>query len=256
MLLEFGTGNRLVIPIMQEYNTDKDYFTNLFFIGVGGETVARKSYSAQEREEIRQALLATVLRCIAQNGLIHTSVDSLCREVGISKTFFYTFFPSKEELVLQALCHQQPRLLHYAQSLMEDPALSWRQGVERFLRSCCYGRQENVAVLSIEEEQAIFRCLTPEHYRAFQQRQLWFYSQLLTVFEVPVERVDPRLFGNMALTMMMVCRAMPEGMPFLFPEIAGDMVEFQIRAIVDSMEQARKEQKTPRCIPDEEFREG
>ncbi len=156
--------------------------------------MARKSYSAQEREEIRQALLATVLRCIAQNGLIHTSVDSLCREVGISKTFFYTFFPSKEELVLQALCpskeelvlqalcHQQPRLLHYAQSLMENPALSWRQGVERFLRSCCYGRQENVAVLSIEEEQAIFRCLTPEHYRAFQQRQLWFYSQLLTVF--------------------------------------------------------------------------
>ncbi len=111
-------------------------------------------------------------------------------------------------------------------------------------------------MLSIEEEQAIFRCLTPEHYRAFQQRQLWFYSQLLTVFEVPVERVDPRLFGNMALTMMMVYRAMPEGMPFLFPEIAGDMVEFQIRAIVDSMEQARKEQKTPRCIPDEEFREG
>lgn len=106
MLLEFSTGNSLVIPIIQEYNTDKDCFTNLFFIGMGGETVARKSYSAQEREEIRQALLATVLRCIAQNGLIHTSVDSLCREVGISKTFFYTFFPSKEELVLQALCHQ------------------------------------------------------------------------------------------------------------------------------------------------------
>ena len=117
--------------------------------------------------------------------------------------------------------------------------------MERFLRSCCYGRQENVAVLSIEEEQAIFRCLTPEHYRAFQQRQLWFYSQLLTVFEVPVERVDPRLFGNMALTMMMVYRAMPEGMPFLFPEIAGDMVEFQIRAIVIPWSRPAKNRNAP-----------
>ena len=49
--------------------------------------------------------------------------------------------------MLHALRYQQPRLLDYARQLMEDPALSWRAGVETFLkklllrgrkRSCCF----------------------------------------------------------------------------------------------------------------------
>ena len=76
--------------------------------------MARKAYSEQERERVREALLTTVIQCIVDRGLIHTSIEVLCGEVGISKTFFYTFFPSKEELVLEALRYQQPRLLQYA----------------------------------------------------------------------------------------------------------------------------------------------
>ena len=57
--------------------------------------MARKTYSEQDREQIRIALMSTTLRCIADRGLIHSSIDILCKEVGISKTFFYTFFPPK-----------------------------------------------------------------------------------------------------------------------------------------------------------------
>ena len=109
----------------------------------------RKAYSDQEREQIRENLLTSVIRSIVERGLVHSSVDRLCEEVGISKTFFYSLFPSKEELVLQALRHQQPQLLRRAQALMDDPALTWRQGAERFLRDCCYGTKSSIAVLSI-----------------------------------------------------------------------------------------------------------
>ena len=94
--------------------------------------MSRKAYSEQEREQVREALLTTVIQCIVDRGLIHSSIDVLCRKVGISKTFFYTFFSSKEELVLQALRYQQPKLLQYAQQLMDDPSLSWREGVRTF----------------------------------------------------------------------------------------------------------------------------
>ena len=104
--------------------------------------MARKTYSEQDREQIRIALMSTTLRCIADRGLIHSSIDILCKEVGISKTFFYTFFPSKEELVLEALRYQQPRLLEYARQLMEDPSLGWREGVRTFLESCVYGDEK------------------------------------------------------------------------------------------------------------------
>ena len=125
----------------------------------------RKVYSDEERAQVKEALMVTMIRCIADRGLIHSSIDVLCRKVGISKTFFYSFFSSKEELVLHALRYQQPKLLQYARSLMEDPGLSWRAGVETFLKNCCYGAKSGVAVLSIEEEQQVRHCLSEENFQ-------------------------------------------------------------------------------------------
>ena len=201
--------------------------------------MARKSYSEQEREQIKENLLRETIRCIVERGLIHSSVDLLCQKAGISKTFFYSLFPSKEELVLQALRHQQPRLLRRAQALMDDPALTWRQGAEQFLRDCCYGTRSSIAVLSVEEEQEIFRCLAPENFQVFRRDQLVFFGQVLSLLGIPAGSVDPRLFGNLSLSMMMVYKAIPDTMPFLFPEVAEDMVEFQIKTLVDAMERAK-----------------
>ena len=203
--------------------------------------MARKAYSDEEREQVKKDLMATMIRCIADRGLIHSSIDVLCREVGISKTFFYSFFSSKEELVLHALRYQQPQLLDHARSLMEDPGLSWRAGVEIFLKNCCYGAKSGVAVLSIEEEQQVRRCLSEKNFQAFRQDQVGFYGKLLSIFGLPVESMDPRLFGNLALSMMMVHKAVPDTMPFLFPEVAEDMVDFQIGALVDEMERVKED---------------
>ena len=52
--------------------------------------MARKTYSEHEREQVREALLTTALQCIVDRGLIHSSIEVLCRKVGISKSFFYT----------------------------------------------------------------------------------------------------------------------------------------------------------------------
>ena len=172
--------------------------------------MARKAYSDEERAQVKEALMVTMIRCIADRGLIHSSIDVLCGKVGISKTFFYSFFSSKEELVLHALRYQQPRLLDYARQLMEDPALSWRAGVETFLKNCCYGAESGVAVLSIEEEQQARRCLSEENFQAFRQDQVSFYGKLLSIFGLPVDSIDPRLFGNLALSMMMVHKAIPD----------------------------------------------
>ena len=203
--------------------------------------MARKAYSEEERMQVRDALMATVIQCIVDRGLIHSSIDVLCKSVGISKTFFYTFFPSKEELVLEALRCQQPKLLDYAHQLMDDSSLSWRAGVETFLKNCCYGAKSGVAVLSIEEEQQVYRCLSEENFQAFRRDQVLFYSRLLAIFGLPVDSIDPRLFGNLALAMMMVQKAIPDTMPFLFPEVAEEMVDFQVKALVDEMERIKED---------------
>ena len=204
--------------------------------------MARKAYSEQEREQVRRALLTAVIQCIVDRGLIHSSIDVLCKKVGISKTFFYTFFPSKEELVLEALRYQQPKLLQYARQLMEDPSLSWREGVRTFLETCVYGEKKGIAVLSIEEEQEVYRCLSQKNFQTFREAQTKLFRDLLVIFGIPVDGIEPQLFGNLALSMMMFYKAIPDTMPFLFPEAADDMVKFQINALLDEMQRAKKKQ--------------
>ena len=203
--------------------------------------MARKAYSEEDRVQVRNALMTTMIQCIADRGLIHSSIDVLCRKVEISKTFFYSFFSSKEELVLYALRYQQPKLLDYARSLMEDPGLSWRAGVETFLKNCCYGAESGVAVLSIEEEQQARRCLSEENFQAFRRDQVIFYGKAaLHLWPSQRTALTPGCSAIWPSAMMMVHKAIPDTMPFLFPEVAEDMVDFQVRALVDEMERVKE----------------
>ena len=89
---------------------------------------------------------------------------------------------------MEALRYQQPKLLQYARQLMGDPSLSWREGVEAFLKNCCYGAKSGVAILSIEEEQQVRHCLSEENFQAFRQDQVIFYGKLLSIFGLPAGR--------------------------------------------------------------------
>ncbi len=201
--------------------------------------MARKSYSEKEKQTVRETLLKVMIQCIAEKGLFHTSVDFLCKSAGISKNFFYSLFDSKEALVLEALQYQQLGLLRYAQSLMDDSDRSWRESAKTFLHNCCYGAKHGIAALSLEEEQEICRCLTPESFQTFQQNQINFYGKLLSVLRVSASRMDPRFFGNIALSTIMIHKAIPDSMPFLFAELADETMEFQINALLDEMERAK-----------------
>lgn len=65
--------------------------------------MARKSYSDKEREQVKEALLITVLESIVNQGLVHSSIAILCEKVGISKTFFYACIEKHEMIQAEAL---------------------------------------------------------------------------------------------------------------------------------------------------------
>ena len=197
------------------------------------------AYSEAERARVREALVAAALELMAAQGIRHTTVEQVYRAVGISRTFFYSFFPTKEDLIVETLYLQQPRVLAYAQTLMDDPALSWREGVTRFLRSCCCGERSGIAVLTVEEQQMLFRRLSPDSYRQFREKQMLLFGQLLECFGIRADRERIALFTNISLTAMVVRRAIPDTLPFFVPEAADETMEFQIEAIVNRLEAMR-----------------
>ena len=199
------------------------------------------SYSEEEREKIRDALVDAGLDLMTKQGIQHTTVEQIYKKVGISRTFFYTFFPTKEDLIVETLYLQQPRILAYAQSLMANPELSWREAVFQFLHSCCYGEKNGIAVLTIEEQQLIFRRLSADNCRVFREKQARLFGKILECFGVRADRDRVELFTNLSLTAMIVRRAIPESLPLFVPEAADATVAFQIDAIVDRLERLKEQ---------------
>lgn len=194
------------------------------------------AYSEEDRARIRQSLLTAGLELMAKQGIQHTTVEQIYKAVGISRTFFYTFFPTKEDLIVETLYLQQPRLLVWVEKLMADPALSWREAVKQFLWSCCHGEKNGIAVLTIEEQQMIFRRLSPESYRVFRQKQARLFGGILERFGIRPDPARVALFTNLSLAVMVICRAIPQTLPLLVPEAKDEAAALQIDAIADWLE--------------------
>ena len=204
----------------------------------------RIAYSDEDRKRIRAELVRVGLELMTKQGIQHTTVEQIYKKVGISRTFFYSFFPTKEDLIVETLYLQQPKIIEFAGRLMSDTDLSWREAVKRFLYACCYGEKNGIAVLTVEEQQLIFRRLSKESYAVFREKQMRLFGEILRCFGIKAEREDIEVFTNISLTVMVIRRAVPDTLPLFVTEAMDDTVDFQINAIVDALEKMRDKKST------------
>ena len=207
----------------------------------GGDGMPKVAYSEEDRERIKRELVTVGLELMAKQGIQHTTVEQIYKKVGISRTFFYSFFATKEDLVVETLYLQQPKIIEQVQRLMADPGLSWRNAVKQFLYACCYGEKNGIAVLTIEEQQLIFKRLSKESYQMFRQKQLRLFGEILENFGIKADTATIDLFTNLSLTAMVIRRAIPDTLPFFVPEAAEETMDFQLNAIVDALEKLKTE---------------
>lgn len=196
------------------------------------------AYSEEERKNIRNSLIEISLELMSKQGIQHMTVEQIYKKAGISRTFFYSFFPTKEDLIVETLYLQQPRIIEYVKKLMDDPDLSWRDGVKKFLYACCYGN--GIAVLSIREQKLIFDRLSPESYEEFRRKQIRLFGDILNGFGVTADQSTVKIFTNLSLTVMIIRKAIPDNLPLFFQEAADETLDFQINAIVDFLEKMKK----------------
>lgn len=79
-----------------------------------------RSFSEQEKEHIKENLIDICRQSWTQYGYKKTSIDELCKRVGISKGAFYLFFESKEALFCEVLCLVQGQIYDKASEIIEN----------------------------------------------------------------------------------------------------------------------------------------
>lgn len=78
-----------------------------------------RSFTEREKENIKRSLQEACKQSWTQYGYKKTSVDDLCKQVGISKGAFYLFFESKEALFCEVLCSVQEQICGAALEVIE-----------------------------------------------------------------------------------------------------------------------------------------
>ncbi|MBE5798700.1 MAG: TetR/AcrR family transcriptional regulator [Clostridiales bacterium] len=91
-------------------------------------------FTDEQRQQIRMRLFESAQRHIMHDGVMKTSLDTLTSEAGISKSSFYKFYESKEQLFLEVAGTWEEQILSGSQkALASGEGMSSKERAARFV---------------------------------------------------------------------------------------------------------------------------
>ena len=79
-------------------------------------------FTSEQRDAIRRQLFESACRHALETGVRKTSLDALTADAGISKSSFYKFFDSKEQLFLAVAAEWEKQVLAYGEMALAASA--------------------------------------------------------------------------------------------------------------------------------------
>ncbi len=92
-----------------------------------------KAFSDEERARSREALLAEARQLFITGGLAAISLSRITDAAGISKSAFYSFYPTKEDLILDLLEAEAPGVSKRVMRPLKDQSLAPSTAISEFL---------------------------------------------------------------------------------------------------------------------------
>lgn len=189
--------------------------------------VSRKAYSDEDREAIRKSMLERSAMVFAEKGLRDASLEEVYVPEGISKTFFYSFFPSKVALITEVFRKQSAEILETIRSNV------WEYGAENGMRETLSdilsGRWY---IASFDDQQYLKGMMSEEEFAGFKNDRIVLFAEILNILGVPISRLDPRVFYNMLMSVVWSSHSGQTAIPFLYGEVADVTKNIQIDHLV------------------------
>ncbi len=164
-----------------------------------------KIFALQEREEIRIKMLDAGMALIKEHGMTHASVDKVTKAVGLGKSTFYNFFPSKEMFVYEIIRYQRDRAKQFFMDILGDRDKMSPEEARGFLKRIIFSQDSIYQYLTAEDELKLQAALPPE-YCIDQEAESVVMRGLFGHIEGVRPDIDFKLVANlikiMALAMM------------------------------------------------------
>ena len=131
--------------------------------------MSRKAYSQQERTALKKRLHEIGLDIYLKQGIQNVKLPEILQLAGISKPFFYTFYPSLGDLIIDIIDEQRISIMKLLEKTQADETLDWRGKIEAFLYPLLHHREHRFFILSPEEEVWLYQRLTKQCFDSFQK---------------------------------------------------------------------------------------
>ena len=190
--------------------------------------MSRKSYSQEEREAIRASMLRRASDVFATRGLRDTSLEDIYVPEGISKTFFYTFFPSKLSLISEVFRVQSAEILEAVRSCVWD--YGSLNGMRAVFKEVVDGRWY---IASVDDQAYLKAMMSEDEFNGFKNDRIVLFAEILNILGVPVSRLDPRVFYNMLMSVVWTGRSGSGSIPFMYGEVTHISTEIQLERLIE-----------------------
>lgn len=189
--------------------------------------MSKKAYSDKEREIIRTELMKRAETLFRKKGLQSTSIDEIYAPVGISKTFFYSFFPSK---------------IHLAEAVINDEFVKirtsfhgnvWDYGAENGMKETLKEMVDGKYYFPTIEDQAYMRNQMSEaELSAFQDGLSDVFADMLNTIGIPETRLEPGVFCNLMMSILITGTIQENSTVLMYPDVSTKVSGIQIDEFV------------------------
>lgn len=185
--------------------------------------MSRKAYSEEERARLRRSMVERATAVVREKGLRDTGIEDVYVPEGISKTFFYTFFPSKPALMTEVLAEQTSSILAGLKANV------WEYGADNGLRETLKELISGKWYITSSDDQDYLRsALTPGEFQSLMNGRIVLFAEIQDILGIPVSRLDPRVLYNLLMSLVWTCRRDSGAMPLLYSEAMDRTTEIQI----------------------------
>lgn len=125
-------------------------------------------FHLNEREEMKTKMLETGIRIIKEQGITHTSVAKVMKDVNLGKGTFYHFFSSKEHFIYEITVYQRDKIKQKFNLLLNDKEKLTKSEALAFLHDV------------LENNESIYKYLTPKDEQKLAEIEASFDKNAIT----------------------------------------------------------------------------
>lgn len=153
-------------------------------------------FSEEEKKKLKEQMLEVGFDLIRDYGVTHASVDKVTRSVGIGRTTFYNFFPTKEHFLIEIIRHQREKGKRYLLELLNGREKMTVPEAKDYLKFLMTGKETIYQYLTIEESGNVSKTI-PEAFLPDIEKEIKTIDYITSHMEGVKENLEYGIIANL-----------------------------------------------------------